>query len=160
MEMNDIRTGIDKIEDLLSVELSEIETDMINKWYECNPYCTHAAYLSMIENLKSMKMNELLEKRRLFFNSLPGQVFEFTKGFTTTFYVFDECDFTYTNYDGWNCDTIAFDVVGNCITSYRVGKMYVTMENCSMFENMKRSNASAIDEMSKRIYQDIKNMGF
>ena len=158
--MNDIKTSIDKIEDLLSVELSEIETDMINKWYESNPYCTHAAYLSMIENVKSMKMSELLEKRKEFFNSLPGQVFENTKGFTTTFFVFDKCDFAYTNYNGWNCSTISFDVVGNCITSYRVGKLYVTMDNCSMFENMKRSDVSAIDEMSKQIYQDIKCMGY
>ena len=152
--------NLDKFKNLVSVDLNDSERDVVDKWYESHPYCTHAAYLSVIEDLKSVKTSELAEKKRAFFNSLPGKVFENTKAFTKTFYVFEECNFAYTNYDGWNCNTISFDIVGNFISSFRMGKLYITMENCSVFENMKKSDYSAIDEMSKRVYEDIKNSGY
>jgi len=150
--------NIDKIKNLIGLELSDIEAQTIDRWYQEHPSCTHGAYLSMIKEIKKKDINELMKKRRDFFYSLPSKVFVSKKGFSVTYYVFDQCNFEYSEYDGWNCDTITFDIVGDRIASFRTGKLFVSMANCSMFESMKESTIDEIDNLSKQIYQNIKNI--
>lgn len=150
--------NIDKIKNLLEVELTDIEAEQIDKWYSEHPSCTHAAFLSIIKEIKGKDMNELMRKRKEFFYSLPSKVFVSKKGFCVTFYVFDKCDFAYSDYDGWSCETIKFEIVGERVISYNTGKIYVTMANCSMFETMKESSIDEIDEISGKIYKDIKDL--
>ena len=130
------------------INLTPEQQKQLDDWYFENPYCTHAAWLNMAEQIKGEYKET---KDDGFFFSLKNKMFFNENGINKKFYVFGETD----EKNAYLVNTFAFEIVRGFLMGYRASCMLITIDNYDMFRDMEECDSQYMKDFVAKYSNSI-----